>query len=344
MVVHNPNNWHWVDKNCLSWAKTYFADSLVGTSASTDSQSAEVNKVTSVEGDVVISQRKGKIISLFDVKVVLGFEGKVGDTEAKGSITVPEVAYDTEKDEYQFEISVFSENSQNTAIKEIVRQKIVPQLRTKLAQFGKDLLTTHGQDIQVSADKVTSQFTKANQEQSVKGSTEKTKSSSPTPSAASKTPATSSTSAAASSSNSANVPKYNTTTMHFEPEFNTSAEQLYITLLEKNRIGAWTRSNPDFPGDIMAEGTEFNLFGGGVSGKITKLVPNQTIVQQWRLKDWKQGHYATLTIDFHQGDSETKLDVLFKGIPIGQEEVVQGNFEDYYVRSIKLTFGFGAVL
>lgn len=343
MVVNNPNNWHWVDKNCIGWAREYFRENIVGLKGESDDNStvATVTSVTSVEGDVVVSQRKGKIISLFDVKLVLSYEGKVDDVDAKGTITVPEVAYDTEEDEYQFDISVFSESSSNTKIRDVVRQKIVPQLRKVLVQFGKDLMITHGSDIQVSSDKVTSQFTKANQEESLQfESAKKTEVEKPTIATAKTTIASATTTPTGSS----HVPQYNTSTLHFEPVFNTTAEQIYLTFLEKNRIGAWTRSNPEFEGDMLKEGSEFQLFGGGVSGKITKLVPNEKIEQEWRLRDWKTGHHATLTIDFHQGDSDTKLDVLFKGIPVGEEDAVQGNFEDYYVRSIKITFGFGAVL
>lgn len=45
-----------------------------------------------------------------------------------------------------------------------------------------------------------------------------------------------------------------------------------------------------------------------------------------------------------QSSGETKVVVKFGGIPIGEEERVRDNFEDMYIRSIKITFGFGAVL
>jgi activator of HSP90 ATPase len=336
MVVNNPNNWHWVDKNCIDWSRQYFKERVVGLKADLADQSAEVKSVTSVEGDVVVSQRKGKVISLFDLKIVLGYTGKLGDLDVSGSIITPEVAYDTEEDEYQFEISVFSENNNNTKIKEVVRQKLVPQLRKIYAQFGKDLLASQGSDIQLPSEQVNSQFTKANQSLIAAQQEQKKKE------AEANKPAVQETTASTSSSSSA--ARYNTSTVHFEPSFNTTAEQLYITFLEKNRIGAWTRSNPDFQGDVLKEGSEFKLFGGNIEGSIKSLKANEKIEQLWRLKSWKAGHFATLIIEFHQGDFETNLNVLFKGIPIGEEDAVQENFEDYYIRSIKLTFGFGAVL
>jgi hypothetical protein len=77
MVLHNPNNWHWVNKNALEWAHEYFSEKLVGLAASKGELSARVDKVSGVEGDCDVSQRKGKVITLFDVKVRLEFSGKL---------------------------------------------------------------------------------------------------------------------------------------------------------------------------------------------------------------------------------------------------------------------------
>lgn len=349
MVVNNPNNWHWTSLNALPWTKNYFTEALVDkeVSASNQTQSVKITKIPSIEGDVEVSQRKGKVISLFDIKMVLNWEGKCEGSEEediKGSITIPEIAYDTEEDEFQFEISVFNENNKNSQIKEVIRKGLIPKLRVILGKFGKDLLEINGAEIQLPADQVQSNFTKANQ---VASGTTAGKTS--TSSVKSNTVINNNTSSSSSKSTTvsaepANAPKYNTSTLHFEPTFNTSAEQLYITFLEKNRIGAWTRSEPMFSSDMLSLNSEFSLFGGNISGKIIELKPNSQIKQLWRLNSWKAGHFAELEFNFYQGDSETKMDVLFKGIPIGQEDVVQGNFEDYYVRNVKITFGFGAVL
>jgi Activator of Hsp90 ATPase, N-terminal len=75
MVLHNPNNWHWVNKDASEWAKAYLAQSLTQISAEKGDVSAKVTKVISVDGDVDVSQRKGKVITLFDVKLQLEYEG-----------------------------------------------------------------------------------------------------------------------------------------------------------------------------------------------------------------------------------------------------------------------------
>src|SRR5947209_16831567 len=75
MVLHNPNNWHWVNKDAAPWAKQYLEEILPGISAEEGDVSAKVTKVISMDGDVDVSQRKGKVITLFDVKLQLEYEG-----------------------------------------------------------------------------------------------------------------------------------------------------------------------------------------------------------------------------------------------------------------------------
>lgn len=119
MVLHNPNNWHWVNKDVSVWAQEYLNKELVGLKASKeDGTSAEISKILSMDGDVDVSQRKGKVITIFDVRLQLEYTGKVpvkekkleedggeekeveGSKDVSGTITIPEVAHDTEEDEY----------------------------------------------------------------------------------------------------------------------------------------------------------------------------------------------------------------------------------------------------
>jgi activator of HSP90 ATPase len=75
MVLHNPNNWHWVNKDVSGWARDYLDQDLPNITAEEDGVTAKVDKVISMEGDVDVSQRKGKVITLFDVKVKLEYSG-----------------------------------------------------------------------------------------------------------------------------------------------------------------------------------------------------------------------------------------------------------------------------
>jgi activator of HSP90 ATPase len=101
MVLHNPNNWHWVNKDVSVWAKEYLSENLRTLSTEEDGVTAKVSNLLTMDGDVDVSQRKGKVITLFDVKLQLEYEGKTKEEESvSGTITIPEVAHDTEEDEY----------------------------------------------------------------------------------------------------------------------------------------------------------------------------------------------------------------------------------------------------
>lgn len=75
MVLHNPNNWHWVNKDASAYAKQYLQDHIVGIAAEDNGVAANISKILTMDGDVDVSQRKGKVITLFDVKLQLEYEG-----------------------------------------------------------------------------------------------------------------------------------------------------------------------------------------------------------------------------------------------------------------------------
>lgn len=345
MVVQNPNNWHWIDKNCIEWAKKYFENALAGISTGSEQEPlyAQVKKVNSVEGDCEINQRKGKVISLFDMKIVLGLTGHVsGVSKWEGSITIPEVAFDTGEDEYQFNISIYEENSTLSAVRPVIRDKLVPQIKAVFNGFGKELMAVHSADIQVPEDQVQSQFTKANQKNFSSG-VKAFKQSSTTCSASSETavPVSSNSSHAVASHPS------NTSVIHLEPTFNVSASDLYATYIEKKRIEIWSRSQliASSSGQNLVQGEEFSLFCGNVTGILFDAQDSKRLVFRWRLNSWNPGHMSTMEIDFHESPEyhETKMVVSWSGIPIGEEDRAKDNFEEFYVRSVKLAFGYGSV-
>lgn len=75
MVLHNPNNWHWVNKDASAWAKQWFEENLTKLEAKDGEVTAKISKVVSMDGDVDVSQRKGKVITIFDVKLTLEYSG-----------------------------------------------------------------------------------------------------------------------------------------------------------------------------------------------------------------------------------------------------------------------------
>lgn len=200
-----------------------------------------------------------------------------------------------------------------------MRSKLVPQLRKEFQKLAGALITEHAKDIQhAPGSNPSSGF-----------STPRT-----LPQAAPKAGTQTPTSHTSSSG------VVNTVTVRDDQEFRTTAEELYQTFVDPQRLAAFTRSPPKvFEG--AKPGGKFELFDGNVSGEYLELEKPKKIVQSWRLNQWPAGHYSKLNIEFDQNDVDhvTVMRVTWEGVPVGQEDVTRRNWGEYYVKSIKQTFG-----
>jgi activator of HSP90 ATPase len=262
-----------------------------------------------VDGDVDVSQRKGKVITIFDIQVKLEYTGMefvalvdktflicVGGTgktadgvDVSGTITIPEVAHDTDISEYvvcdscalslpitpqltsilQFEISNYSDTKEKQPIRDLVRTKITPQLRKAFSGFSSDLIAEHGKDIQHAP------------------SSDPAKPNPVVPAASSSAAQTTAKPSRSSEPVHSKGSVINTVTLNETFEFNTSAEQLYQTFVDPQRVAAFTRAPPkQFE---SKEGGKFSLFGGNVEGVFKVLEQEKKIIQSWRLADWPKG-------------------------------------------------------
>ncbi|KAF9912832.1 hypothetical protein EC991_008698 [Linnemannia zychae] len=318
-MSRNVNNWHWVDKNCINWAKTYFETELSGVAAEANGASVKTLAVTSVTGDVDVNQRKGKIITIFDVAINITFEGTTADgTAVTGKIEIPEVAHDTDVDDYVFDVSIDGDSSAKQPVRDLIRKNLAPLLRKKLSVFATDLIRVHGKDVQIEGE----------------ASKPSTPVPTPTPSPApgfKAAPATPTPAAAAPGT-------VNTTTLEDTVELQASAHDIYDVLLNQSKVQIWTRSNKSTIEPKV--GSKFSLFGGSVTGEIKELVEDKKIVQSWRQSSWPAGHYSTVTLDITQSTNSTAIKVKQEGVPIGEQDTTRQNWSNYYWAEIKRTFGY----
>ncbi|ODV97057.1 hypothetical protein PACTADRAFT_39340 [Pachysolen tannophilus NRRL Y-2460] len=149
-IVHNPNNWHWLDKNCLPWSKTYLEEKLGNTEFKNDKFQVILTKVSSVTGDCDVTQRKGQTRCIFDLQ--LEFESKLSfleeeDEDINFTILLPEFGHDQDEDDYDFIIT-----GGNAELKKIIRDNFIPLVRAKLLQFQGDLIKEHDQSVKHNTD------------------------------------------------------------------------------------------------------------------------------------------------------------------------------------------------
>lgn len=220
-------------------------------------------------------------------------------------------------DRPQFDIDIYADANSKQPVKDLVRKKMVPDLRKKFAELAPALIKEHGKDIQHTAASNPASGTSTPRIHNPSG------------------PASTTTAIPAKSNSSVN-----TTTVTDTEEFRAPATECYATFTDPQRIAAFTRSAPKlFEGAKI--GGKFELFGGNITGEYLELVEPTKIVQSWRLDQWPAGHFSRLEITFDQNDVDniTVMRVTWSGVPIGQEDVTKRNWREYYVRSIKQTFG-----
>lgn len=147
MVVLNPNNWHWVDKNTLPWTKEYLERTLTNLEVvSADGKHRIVlTKITDVTGDSNVSQRKGKPICYFDLQVSMAvgvLDGESSEELTAGVLSIPEFMHDESEFEQQYRD--FKE------FEPLVREQFYPRVRELLLQYQPTLIKEHLRDLQDS--------------------------------------------------------------------------------------------------------------------------------------------------------------------------------------------------
>jgi uncharacterized protein YndB with AHSA1/START domain len=89
--------------------------------------------------------------------------------------------------------------------------------------------------------------------------------------------------------------------IHQEVVINASPSRVYEALTNASQFSAVTGGAPT---EISPEvGGTFTLFGGAIHGLHIELVPNQRIVQAWRVGNWPEGVYSIAKFELkEQGD------------------------------------------
>ncbi|PVV00204.1 hypothetical protein BB559_000038 [Furculomyces boomerangus] len=325
----NVNNWHWTEKNCFDWSEKYFKETLPKVSLTKGDFAVCVSSVDSVSGDVDLNQRKGKIITLFDLELVLKWEGKSTNSEKKstGTITIPEVAHDTDSDDYVFDVRVDGEDKDAWAMKELVRTELSKKLVEEFQKFPSELIkqnlgdvyiNNHGSSGDAKKPIIKSSADKDNEHPHVKAFK------------AGESGLTLNASFA-----NMNIPS---SSIKMEVEFMTSAKDLFDALVNPAKVSVWSRA----PAIISSEPNKsFELFSKNIIGKNIIVDSPKTIKQNWRISNWVPGHFSTVTMEIIQGDSSTKLKLEQTGVPKSEVEATELNWDRYYWTPIKNTFGWG---
>jgi activator of HSP90 ATPase len=81
--------------------------------------------------------------------------------------------------------------------------------------------------------------------------------------------------------------------------------------------------------DSVVGGT-FSVFDGHIIGRILELVPNERIVEAWRVVDWPAGVYSIAKFELLPDGSGTKLIFDHTGFPEGLKQHLAEGWQEHY--------------
>nr|CAB3220661.1 activator of 90 kDa heat shock protein ATPase homolog 1-like [Phallusia mammillata] len=320
--AHNVNNWHWREKDASDWSKKKINQLLKGLKIEDNNiGSCYISEITSCEGEASVSNRKKKIICIYDFQLKAKWKGSLQNSKITytGMLEVPNLSEENSGDEVDVTVSFGKDDQKCDELKDLMRKKGIPILQEKFDEFAKSLRNECASTIQLPTNE-------ENQNNKAKSVCNDNKINSAAPSTNKQINAT------------AGV-KINTKKLIMSESFMTSVDELYKTLTLKDRIQAWSRSPVQ---QDAASGETFTLFDGNVSGEFTSLARDSKIAMRWRFKSWPDAHYSNVTINLTQNSDGTKLELEQTGVPESSIEATKNGWKNYYWRSIKMTFGYGA--
>ncbi len=128
--------------------------------------------------------------------------------------------------------------------------------------------------------------------------------------------------------------------IHQEVVFKASRKRVYEALIDAKQFDKVTQLSGAMqsgmslgtkPTEISREvGGAFSLFGGHIVGRHVELVPNERIVQAWRVVNWDPGVYSIAKFQLVEQGSGTKIVFDHAGFPKGKGEHLAAGWKANY--------------
>ena len=122
--------------------------------------------------------------------------------------------------------------------------------------------------------------------------------------------------------------------IHQEVVFKASRKRVYEALTDAKQFTQVTELSPVKnapPAEISPNvGGAFSCFGGVIVGRHVELVPNERIVQAWRVSYWDPGIYSIAKFELKEEAGGTRVVFDHTGFPIGKAESLLSGWNEHY--------------
>jgi activator of HSP90 ATPase len=127
--------------------------------------------------------------------------------------------------------------------------------------------------------------------------------------------------------------------IHQEPVFKASRKRIYEALTDSKQFGKIVQLSGAMagmppgakPAEISSEvGGAFAIFGGYITGRHVELLPNERIVQAWRVGSWDPGVYSIAKFELAEQGSGTRIVFDHTGFPKGMGEHLAEGWKSHY--------------
>ena len=121
-------------------------------------------------------------------------------------------------------------------------------------------------------------------------------------------------------------------TIEQKVSINASAANVYKAITSSSEFSEVTGAPAEIATD---EGGAFSCFAGQIVGRHIELIPNERIVQAWRVDMWPEGVYSVVRIDIEDSGDATTLTLMHTGYPEDAAEHLEPGWHKMYWEPLK---------
>jgi len=319
----NVNNWHWTERDATSWSKCKLKELFLALKVENTEGKWNIKDVKKIEGEATINNRKGKLITFYEWALIFEYTGTVPGSDEEHTGTMEILNLSDENSPGDVDVQVISKgNSKNADIlKQFIRKTGTPLCKETCVAYVKAMSDEYASGMVLPTKQNPAATNgKTNKDLNVKEEMRDHK-------------------VGETKSNKKQASSHHT--ISITEDFRTTADELYATLTDPQRISAFTRSKSE--SNVEIKGT-FSIMSDNITGFYTELIPNQKIVQKWRFKEWPKDMHSTVTIELDQKDYTTKLKLTQTGVPDFDKKRTEDGWRQHFFGPIKQVFGYGSQL